>query len=316
MPKISIIIPIYNSEKYLNECLDSILKQTFIDYELILVDDGSSDKSLLICEEYARNHPQIIVIYKENSGVSDARNAGIAAATGRYLMFIDSDDYVFKDCLFDIDKTIEDTNTDVIIGKFECYYEDKHMTINDCDLDSQYINGKTLEEVLDYITGFGGSYLYTATRYIFKRELIDKGELSFYSGIYAEDEEWSPRLLCTAKSFSLLEKPFYCIRVRHGSRSEKKNLRYIIDVITVAESLYTYSLKLKNNTYISFIHFRAYNLLLFALRRYKALDDIEKAAFYKYISDKRDPFLLLLGLNQDTRKILGIIAPFSKIIYQ
>lgn len=97
MPKISIIVPVYNVEEYIHRCIDSILAQTFKEFELILVDDGSPDQSGKICDEYARNDNRIRVIHKKNGGLSDARNAGIAVAQGDYFGFVDSDDYIESD---------------------------------------------------------------------------------------------------------------------------------------------------------------------------------------------------------------------------
>ena len=94
MPKISVIVPVYNVEAYLGRCVDSILGQTFTDFELILVDDGSKDTSSAICDEYAKKDERITVIHKENAGVSAARNTGLDVACGEYIMFVDSDDYI------------------------------------------------------------------------------------------------------------------------------------------------------------------------------------------------------------------------------
>lgn len=99
MPKISVIVPVYNVEKYLNRCIDSILDQTFVDFECILVDDGSPDNCGKICDEYANKDERIRVIHKENGGLSDARNAGIESAQGEYLSFIDSDDWIHPQML-------------------------------------------------------------------------------------------------------------------------------------------------------------------------------------------------------------------------
>lgn len=98
-PKISIIVPVYNVEKFLPQCLDSILAQTYTDYELILVDDGSKDRSPTICDDYAARDNRISVVHKSNGGVSAARNTGIEAARGEYITFIDSDDYISPDYL-------------------------------------------------------------------------------------------------------------------------------------------------------------------------------------------------------------------------
>ena len=100
--KVSIIVPVYNVEKYLQRCIESILTQTETDFELLLIDDGSKDKSGLICDEYAQKDKRVNVIHKENGGVSSARNLGIEKANGEWMCFIDADDYVRQDFLSDI----------------------------------------------------------------------------------------------------------------------------------------------------------------------------------------------------------------------
>ena len=99
MPAITIIVPIYNTACYISHCVDSILSQTFPDFELILVDDGSPDNCPAICDEYAAKDPRVIVIHKENGGVSSARNAGLDIAKGEYITFVDSDDWLHPDFL-------------------------------------------------------------------------------------------------------------------------------------------------------------------------------------------------------------------------
>ncbi len=108
-PLISIIVPIYNSEKTLNRCVDSILQQTFTDWELLLIDDGSKDSSGDICDEYARKDPRIKVFHKENGGVSSARNVGLDNAKGEWITFVDSDDWIVNNALdIDYDEVDED----------------------------------------------------------------------------------------------------------------------------------------------------------------------------------------------------------------
>ena len=99
MPKISVIVPVYNTEKYLNRCIDSILAQTFTDFELLLIDDGSTDCSGKICDEYAAKDSRVRVFHKENGGVSSARNMGLDNAQGEWITFVDSDDWVHEDFL-------------------------------------------------------------------------------------------------------------------------------------------------------------------------------------------------------------------------
>lgn len=118
---ISVVIPIFNAEKYLRDCIDGLLAQTYTDFELVLVDDGSSDESLKICMSYQQKDTRIKVIHKKNGGASDARNYGIEIASGEYLCFVDSDDLIAKDYLFDLYYCI-DQNTDFVMSNY--YYID------------------------------------------------------------------------------------------------------------------------------------------------------------------------------------------------
>ena len=123
MSIISVIVPVYNVEKYLSQCLDSILAQTFKDFECICVNDGSTDGSLDILQEYAKKDDRIKIIIQENKGLSAARNVGIREAIGQYISFVDSDDWVDKNYLQILYRTIENTNSEVVVCNYEKYYE-------------------------------------------------------------------------------------------------------------------------------------------------------------------------------------------------
>ena len=122
----SIVIPVYNVAPYLRECVDSVLAQNSTDYEIILVDDGSTDNSPAICDEYAEKYSQIKVIHKANGGLSDARNFGIKKAQGDYLMFLDSDDFWNREnVLLDLHNIIKENNPDLIIHELSSFYKKK-----------------------------------------------------------------------------------------------------------------------------------------------------------------------------------------------
>ena len=112
---VSVIVPVYNSEKYLNRCVDSILNQTYRSIELILVDDGSPDNSGRICDEYAEKDSRVRVIHKANAGVSAARNSGLEVASGDYATFVDSDDYIEPDMYSDMMEKVNQYNCDVVM---------------------------------------------------------------------------------------------------------------------------------------------------------------------------------------------------------
>ena len=121
----SVVVPVYNVEQYLKECVDSILSQTFKDFELILVNDGSKDSSPAICDEYAKKDDRIKVIHKPNGGLSDARNVGTAAAKGEYVIYIDSDDYVTTDMYQKMYQKAISGNFDMVVCDLNYIYDDK-----------------------------------------------------------------------------------------------------------------------------------------------------------------------------------------------
>ena len=129
-PVISIIIPVYNVEKYIRRCLNSVLAQTYKDYEIILVDDGSSDKSSVICDEYAEIESNIQVIHKDNQGPSHTRNVGIENAKGQYVYFLDSDDYIIPECIEILYKNLTDKRADISCGSFG-FFDDYNSIPND-----------------------------------------------------------------------------------------------------------------------------------------------------------------------------------------
>lgn len=126
--KVSIVVPVYNSRKYIGKCIESILNQTYTNIELIIVNDGSKDDSLSIIEEYAKKDSRIKCINRKNSGVSATRNAGIQSATGRYIMFVDSDDTINKDTVEDNLKYIVDNDADIVICGFYYHLTDENIT--------------------------------------------------------------------------------------------------------------------------------------------------------------------------------------------
>lgn len=122
LPTISVIVPVYKVESYLCQCVDSILSQTFRDFELILVDDGSPDGCPSICDEYAHSDSHIRVVHKENGGVSSARNAGLNAAQGEYIAFVDPDDFIQEDMLQRLLEEIEQSRADMVMCNFDTYF--------------------------------------------------------------------------------------------------------------------------------------------------------------------------------------------------
>lgn len=207
----SIIIPIYNVEKYLNQCIDSVLIQKFTDYEIILVNDGSPDNCGKICDDYAKQYPQIKVIHKENGGLSDARNFGIKSAKGDYLIFLDSDDYwEGGGILSDLAEIINnDNNPDIIIHGntfiFETGENKKALIKN------MYNSNNFISDYENLVTE--GIYYASAWNKIVRRELIYNNNINFPKGLLHEDVAWSFDIAQHIKNYTIYESSFYQYRI-------------------------------------------------------------------------------------------------------
>ena len=159
MPRLSIIVPIYNGEKYLSKCIDSILAQNYTDFELILVDDGSRDGSLAICREYAERDSRVTVFHKENAGLVAARKSGLAASQGEYIGFVDCDDYIEPYMYSDLMNAAERDGSDIVVGDIIIENEDgsgqknAYNALADGYYDRARIEGEVLPTLLDH-SGF------------------------------------------------------------------------------------------------------------------------------------------------------------------
>lgn len=178
MEKISIIIPVYNVEKYLDDCLKSIVTQTYKNLEIILINDGSTDNSLKICYEYEKIDERIIVINNRNHGVSYSRNKGIDIATGKYIVFVDSDDIVDKNYIFELVNANKEDDYDIVVSNFKNVFigDDKQnkSTIKYNIIDINLLNGKFFDDYY-YIK----SVLTTPWGKLFKRKIINKNNIRF-----------------------------------------------------------------------------------------------------------------------------------------
>lgn len=207
--KVSIIVPIYQIECYLKCCLDSILAQTFKDWEAILVDDGSKDDCGKICDEYAAMDSRFHVIHKKNGGLTSARNAGLAIASGDWIMHLDGDDWIEPDMLERLIQKGEDTGADIVMGDFLFAYSDRDILYSLPDWD----NNKTAS-LNRYITSvwtcvWGG---------IHKRSLYKEYQLQSPQGVtYCEDFHLIVRLCYYARKVVNIHQPFYHYRQQEGS---------------------------------------------------------------------------------------------------
>lgn len=270
---ISVIIPVYNVEKYLTQCIDSVLKQTYTNFELILVDDGSKDSSKAICDEYARIDSRIKVLSKQNGGASSARNAGLEVATGKYIYFFDSDDWIAEDALEKLLRICDDNNAELIF--FDAYaIEEETGKIST----SHYSHKKSYQSNSGYklmMELIDNKEFHVAPWLLFlKKDFLSRAEIRFEEGIIYEDMIFTYQLFCEAKKIVYLPEYLYYRRYREGSvMTSKVKLQNFESALSVYESVHGYWSSLPNEKkYVKHVIRCAYN----GLNVYERLSKADK----------------------------------------
>lgn len=230
-PIISIIIPVYNVEKYLSKCINSILGQNFYDFELILVDDGSSDTSGNICDIYEKSDSRVLVIHQANKGVSSARNSGLKHAKGKYIWFVDADDYI-NDVLYTINTILKNGLLDILIIDFN--YVDSHENI---------LTGvENIYQKITYDIHSGEyfikeilNYSFYVSIFIFKRSLFIESKLEFDIQLkICEDLELIPFVILKASKVRYIDLSCYNYLQRENSALHSYNIDYIDSLCKIA----------------------------------------------------------------------------------
>lgn len=242
MPFLSVIIPVYNVEKYLRNCIDSVLNQNLTDFELILVDDGSPDNSGKICDEYAEKYAFVKVIHKENGGLSSARNEGIKNATGEYLIFMDSDDWWNEEVSVKemLDTVKANPETQMFLFTSFDYIEGQGYFKRQEHQNLDKIKTDTTENYYQSLLDNGNLEVSAATK-ILKTEFIKNNDLYFKYGIRGEDNEWMMRLLRSLKNVAVINQPLYICRLgRMDSITNTVNLSHVKDMLSIIEGSLDY----------------------------------------------------------------------------
>lgn len=237
----SIIIPVYNVEQYIKDCLDSIFVYQEISYpiEVIVVDDGSTDRCPDILNEYKKYH-EFLLITKENAGVGCARNTGIDAANGKYLLFLDSDDYFVPGSLDSLFAYLAVSDEDIVEYDYIVSNEYKGSPFTKKEITSiDRGQGQKIFAVWEK----DGFYRPMPCMRAVSRKMIISNMLYFYPGIFHEDEEWSPRIFAFASSVRYLPLIIYVYRIREGSAMSKKTRKHYMDIFFIIDSLYEFSCK-------------------------------------------------------------------------
>ena len=225
-PYFSIIVPVYNVEKYLPQCVDSILRQTYGSFEVILVDDGTKDRSGELCDQYSAQDDRIKVIHKKNGGLSSARNAGIREAGGKYIIFMDSDDYWSNNTMLEQISSSIGEREELVVWK---YYR--------CDENGSYCNDGEKAAIKEYSLSddyrmlFGKGVLFASAWYeAIPRTWFLSHDLFFEEGVVSEDIEWFGRLLACVENIVSFEAVFYVYRIRQGSISKTVTPKTVLNL--------------------------------------------------------------------------------------
>ena len=227
--RVSVIVPVYNVEKYIDKCIKSLLRQNFDGYEIIIINDGSPDDSQLIIDKYYKRYPNIIVpIIKENGGLSSARNYGIKKAKGAYILFVDSDDYVYDNYIKDLYDEILKTDSDIVIGDYclksgesECILDGVELRMNDDLLKCAIVS------------------MPAAWNKIYKKSIFVDNHISYPEKLYYEDLATTPLLLANSKKISYLHKPiYYYVNHEVSIMNQKKYNKKMDDIFLVFEILF------------------------------------------------------------------------------
>lgn len=218
LTKVSVIVPVYNVETYLNQCMDSLINQNFDDFEVICVNDGSTDSSLEILEKYAGNDSRIRIITQKNGGLSSARNTGMKNASGDYIIFIDSDDWISLDCLTKLYSNAIENDSQIVQYNLEFFNEDTKCYEDDKSLNLNNLNGIDLNS---YTVWDLGSNLFkiphNAVNKLYKTSFLREVDAEFEEGLYYEDLYFFYKYFPKASKISYLNECLYFYRIRDAS---------------------------------------------------------------------------------------------------
>ena len=232
-PLISVVVPIYKVEEYINKCLDSIINQTYKNLEIILVDDGSPDNCGKICDDYVKKDKRIKVIHKINGGLSDARNKGIEKAKGEYITFIDSDDYIEKEYVELLYKTIIEEDSDIAIGSHTVLYE-TGMELKKATGEKTLLTPKkVLERIL-----YDDNIDYSAWAKLYKIELFKK--IKYPKGRLFEDAATTYKLIDSSKKIAINSKSIYNYIIRNNSITNAAFSKKKMDLIISTKEMCNY----------------------------------------------------------------------------
>lgn len=311
--KISVIIPVYNVEKYISKCLDSILNQTYKNIEIIIVNDGSTDKSGLICDEYAKKDSRIKVIHKSNGGVSSARNLGIDNSSGEYIGFIDPDDYIDKRMYENLYSSIKKENSEIAISSFSYVISGKEESQDISNKKLTFNKDEAISNYFDNTYPFNCSFLWNK---LFKKDLFDEIRLNTKI-LVQEDTEIMIKLYNRSKKISYIGQPLYFYELRSESATSDKISRGKITTEQAFLDIFNYTKEnlpeFKSKALLKYISC-FFNIIIEIIKNY----DEYEGEYYKLIKKLRLTYKEIINNKQIPLKykIHSSLLLFSPKVYK
>lgn len=311
---ISVIVPVYNVELYLRDCLNSLVSQTSSFFEIILVNDGSTDHSRKICEEYCSQNGNMILIDQDNQGLSAARNSGLRYASGDYIVFVDSDDYVTSHMNENLVLNLTENSVDILYYNADVINETGGEYSEEL-VRSDFLNGHIMSGIEFLERCFPDNYRTSACLEAYRKSFLDKYKLIFPYGLYYEDNLFFMQTALRAQRIFCIPNCFYIRRIRSGSimtesMSSRKCLDHIAMNMLIWRELYTYEDKHKyQQFYKKYISVRLIYTFLF-LRGFESDTAVSQslAMMMKFFMEKWVPIYNLDSLNWDEVCALCVVA--------
>ena len=303
--KLSIIVPVYGVEKYIDKCLNSLVKQSLKEIEVIVVNDGTKDNSQKIIDKYVKKYPDKIKSYiKENGGQGSARNYGLEKANGEYIGYVDSDDFVEKDMYKKLYNKAKENNYDIVVcGNYNVSedYQNKNIDtfINNYNTD--------LEKIF-----FGKMAVWNK---IYKRDILIKNKLEFKEKVWYEDLAFTLKAIMNSNTFAFIDEPLYDYLIREGSTMNNSNVQRNLEILDAFNDILSYIQHNKKEEYFSKIEFLAidhiYISAIVRVLKADADDKVKRETINKLIDYMNTSFP-----NYKNNKYINTLSKNRKIIYK
>ena len=303
--KLSIIVPVYGVEKYIDKCLNSLVKQSLKEIEIIVVNDGTKDNSQKIIDKYVKKYPDKIKSYiKENGGQGSARNYGLKKATGEYIGYVDSDDFVEKDMYKKLYNKAKENNYDIVVcGNYNVSedYQNKNIDtfINNYNTD--------LENIF-----FGKMAVWNK---IYKRDILIKNKLEFKEKVWYEDLAFTLKAIMNSNTFAFIDEPIYDYLIREGSTMNNSNVQRNLEILDAFNDILSYIKHNKKEEYFSKIEFLAidhiYISAIVRVLKAEADDKVKRETINKLIDYMNTNFP-----DYKNNKYINTLSKNRKIIYK